>query len=283
MDYLVLFTVKKLLKWQTTHLRLLFGSVLGAGFICILVLASPKSKIWWFLIFHLFTSISMVKVAFPIKGVKAIIKGVLSMYLSAFLMGGIWQVFSYYFNAQRKLDELLVGNTAISISFRRFLIMGTASYIVLLSGIKVYGYLKNKMAHIYEVTLLWKEKSIVVKGYYDTGNRLRDGMTGKPVSVIDQSILKDLLDEDTLKTLNRRITYEEEEDMKDTQGKIRYIPYQSVGKEKGLMVVLTMDGLLIQKGEQKVGISNPLIGISPFPISETKEYQLIINSELIDE
>ena len=92
----------------------------------------------------------------------------------------------------------------------------------------------------------------------DTGNCLRDSVTKKPVHIIDAEIAGKLFSSDFLR-------------------KVRYIPYHSIGKNEGLMPLVSLDGMWILK-KKKVWIERPMVAISEEPISE-EEYRIILNPE----
>ena len=62
-----------------------------------------------------------------------------------------------------------------------FCFITTATYWILILGMRLLEYLKGKSSAICEVIIRAGGKSVKVKGLYDTGNRLRDTLTRKPL------------------------------------------------------------------------------------------------------
>lgn len=77
-----------------------------------------------------------------------------------------------------------------------FCFITTATYWILILGMRLLEYLKGKSSAICEVTIFAGGKSVKVKGLYDTGNRLRDTLTRKPVSVVEYGRFEELLGDD---------------------------------------------------------------------------------------
>ena len=99
-----------------------------------------------------------------------------------------------------------------------------------------------------------------VRGMIDTGNGLRDPVSGLPVSIIDRRTAD--------KLLHGEITVG-----------IRYIPYQTIGKKEGVLPIFRIDELRIY-GEKECHIDAPLIAISEEEISAGGEYEMILNPNL---
>jgi stage II sporulation protein GA (sporulation sigma-E factor processing peptidase) len=284
MDYFLLLFVKRIFKSPTTHLRILIGSLIGALGMCILVVLPIKSIFLNLILGHIIINTCMVKVACNIKTGKQLLKGVISLYISAFLLGGVFQTMSYYTNIKGWIGEIMLGNGHTSMGVRAFLMFSVISYIMILICLKVYERLKNKISNIYEVRLYFDNREILLKGFNDTGNRLKDPLSGKPVSVIERDAVKALVSEEVLNRLDKMSQYSLEESSEESVfGNLHYIPFHSIGKESGLMPALTIDCMQVQAGEVLLNIQNPVIGVCGFKVSAKADYQMILNSMLIED
>ena len=106
---------------------------------------------------------------------------------------------------------------------------------------------------LYQVTLLVDGNRINVIGLADTGNSLTEPITGKPVSVIQAEELKKIPD------------------------KILLIPYNSVGKERGLMRAFVADNLIVNGRT----VEKPIIGIHKGSFGGNNRYQLILHPKIL--
>lgn len=106
---------------------------------------------------------------------------------------------------------------------------------------------------LYQVTLLVDGNRINVIGLADTGNSLTEPITGKPVSVIQAEELKKIPD------------------------KILLVPYNSVGKERGLMRAFVADNMIVNGRT----VEKPIIGIHKGSFGGNNRYQLILHPKIL--
>lgn len=116
--------------------------------------------------------------------------------------------------------------------------------------------------HIYEVTLVEGEETAVYKALFDTGNLLSDPVSGKPVSVVEETEL-------TKKWLER---YPQ---------KYKIIPYQSVGRAHGIMEGIVVDELVIQKEREQVVKKGAVVALYKGRLSRDGAFQMILNHSLM--
>ena len=110
-----------------------------------------------------------------------------------------------------------------------------------------------------EVLLCQKQNQVKVKAIVDTGNRLRDTITGKPVSIISNQ---------TAKILWKEIPIEG----------LRYVPYHTIEKKQGILPVLMLDEMYVYL-EEELYVSKALVAICEETIG-TGEYEMILNSDI---
>lgn len=121
-------------------------------------------------------------------------------------------------------------------------------------------YRSKQMQHECQVNLRIKDKEIGIMAYHDTGNLLRDPYTGKPVSIVEKSLLEE-----------NRIPMEQ----------FRYIPYHTVGAEQGLLPVFTIDEMTIRQEKRVIQIKQPVIGLSEKELFLRQNIHMILHSELL--
>ena len=117
------------------------------------------------------------------------------------------------------------------------------------------------------VWLNYRGKSVRVLALHDTGNTLRDPLTGEPVLVAGPRIARELTG----------LTPEELGDPLGTVPKhpgLRLIPYRAVGKAQGMMVGILVRQARIGKRERSV-----LVAFAPEGLGEDGEYEALIGGE----
>lgn len=198
----------------------------------------------------------MIVVAFQVKKKNLFFKAFLLLYICAFLMGGILQwLFPY----------LRTGSV--------FFAAAVLAYF-LVNGIwKFVSTLSSKQQKMYRVTLFmgaWKQE---VLAWLDTGNGLKDPLTGQPVHVLDPSAAEEFMKDRALEG-------------------VRYIPFRTIQGE-GVMPAIRIEKMCIQtlpdktkvfKADSKekqteIWVNKPVIGISRERIFAREDYQMLLNPE----
>lgn len=115
---------------------------------------------------------------------------------------------------------------------------------------------------IYEVVLIENGENIALKALLDTGNLLTDPVSGKPVSVVEET---DILRQWMLK-------YPQ---------KYKVIPYHSIGNEHGILEGIVLDELMIQKKNEKKIEKDTIIAFYAGRLSKDGTFQMILNHNLV--
>lgn len=243
MDYLLLLCVRKMLKCSATHVNICLGALTGALLTCIVVILPIPYAFIKGILFHVFVNTCMLKVGLKIKNIRSFIQAIIMLYIGSFLLGGIMEVFRPY---------IKVGSL--------FLLVAIAGYYLFLGIWKFISYMQRWNRYHCDVELQLTGRVYRLKGLIDTGNGLRDPVSGQPVSIIDRKTARKLL---------------QEEDVKN----VRYIPYKTIGNREGVLPIIRIDRLCVQ-GENACTVETPLIGICEEEISTGGEYEMILNPNL---
>ena len=114
-----------------------------------------------------------------------------------------------------------------------------------------------------KVVLHHKEHMIFTDALYDTGNSLNDIVTGEPVHIIS-------------KGLAEKLGKSWEDDSNLPEG-VRFIPYATIDKQSGLMMVFRIDYMEIYSGSQMKRWEKPLLGVAKGLTDTEDSVQLILN------
>lgn len=263
LDYLLLSVTARLLKCTATHLRIFLGSLVGAfGYCLFFVLPIPAGALK-ILLLHGAVGSLMVWIGLRPRKAAAFLKCLVSMYLGAFLLGGVIGWLYPYIGGR------LLGN---------FLLLSALSYAVICLILKTYDYFRDKRTKFCRAVLFNGGRKQIVGGLLDTGNCLKDPVTGQRVHVTDYEAVKGLFGETELKELLSMYEYRNEESAAATHN-FRYIPFRSVGKAHGLLPAITIDQITICLEEREVVQKNPVIMVSKDKLSTRGNYRIIINTE----
>ncbi len=243
MDYILLLIVRKMLLCSATHGTICIGAALGSLLTCIVIVLPIPYTFVKFVLFHMFVNTCMIRVGLKIKTISSFAKAIIMLYIGGFLLGGIMEYFSQY---------VRLG------SF--FLFVAILGYYMVLGIWKFLSYLQRWTGSHCKADLYVNDKVFQVNCIIDSGNGLRDPISGQPVNVLEKKTAKKLLDEKEQKSF-------------------RYIPYRTIGKAEGVLPVFRVDRMCVHKNTE-CWIDTPLIGISEEDISTEGAYEMILNPNL---
>lgn len=243
MDFLLLSLVRRMLQLPGRGVRKALGAGVGAVLTCLGVVAPLPvwGRILWF---YLLVNTIIVVVGLKIRTIRMYVISMVLFYIGTILMGGFMEMLRPYI----KEGSL-------------FLAMGILGYYLIEFFWDFLGKVRRDRIDLCQVELYLGEKKLQVQALLDTGNRLRDPVSQKPVSVIERRVLEPWLEKDA----TRRF----------------YIPYRCVGKANGILEAVEIDRIHIL-AEKEIRIEKPMIALSEEVLSETEDYQLILNPNLCD-
>ena len=231
-DFLLLLTLKIILKKNTSFLRILLGAFIGA--LSIIFLFLPLNSFTLFL-FKLLISLIMIRISHRYDGVKTYFTDLIYLYFISIILGG----FLYYLNLEFSYQNtgLIFFHNGFSINFILLIFL---SPIILYLYIKQNQSIQKKQMTNYHVSFSYYSKTYHYNAYLDTGNQLYDPYKHRPVIILYDANFK----------------------IKQST-KVIYVPYHTL-EHDGLIPCFTLKSIFIDDREFK----NVLIGISnrPFQI-----------------
>lgn len=245
MDYILLILLRKMLLSTASHGRVIFGAAAGAAMTCLVIAAPIPWGAVKLLLLHGAVNVIMLKAGLCTEWGRPFVKAFLFLYIGGFLLGGIMSFLRQY-----------------------------VRYGSLFFGLALFGYLLASGAWSLMETLarynrthctavMYRgDKSCRVKVLVDTGNRLRDAMTGKPVSIIGIRTAKSLGFSEELK-----------------EPGIRYIPYHSIGKENGALPLFEIDRMCLAGAGGAAEVNRPLLAVCGGEMG-SDSYGMILNPDI---
>ena len=246
-DYLLLWGTGALTGKKRGSLRLCLGAVLGGiyGALCLIPGFRFLGGILWRILFLGL----MLALAFGV-GRQLFRQGILFLTLTLALGGG-----GYLLRQGGSLSFLTLGAGAGALAL----------------GCRVLARTGTGAGERVALTLSLGERRICITALRDTGNGLRDPLTGRAVTVIGPQaagkLLPVKLDPAALSDPASAI---EALQKRAPELRLRLIPYQTVGREGGLLLGLRCDR--VSAGKERLG---ELIAISPTELSENGSYEAL--------
>lgn len=219
----ILVTANILLHMHASGVRLILSSVLGSACYCVGIVAGVPLFVFPYQLAAagIIGAIS-VFVAFLPKGKEDWIKLILLQFILSVCLAGFLQLLS-------------------DVTGESYLLLTSSAALIFLCifCIRIKRILQEKIReekYVYQVTLIHGGSKITVKGLLDTGNGLTDPISRKPVVILQKSAAARLLGEKGV----------------STQSGYRLIPYESIGKKKGILEAFYLEELrAVKKGNGK--------------------------------
>ncbi len=254
MDFFVYVTVHKVMNYSTKLRRCVCAALLGATYsvACVLKIFPHYVE---FLCTYVFMATLTVYYISQSKSPRLILRGVIVLYMVTFVYAGFAN-WVYYMSQLTELKEKI----AQHIHLENWHIIAIALFALLSSVVWMYYTRIFKISkNVYNTILYVAGAEIKFSGLLDTGNSLYDPISHKPVAVIEQNKIEKL-ERWKLNTLA--------------------IPYNSVGKNKGIMEAFVADWMIIYKGGDKAKgklIAKPIIAITKSKLCKNESYDMILH------
>ena len=250
MDVLVLFIVRQITKTYRT-LQCLTAATIGAISACYgLVRYIQQDNAYVILLVESVTLIIMCLLAF---GCKNLLWHLFMVMISMTVIAGI---FLYL--------VLFIGIGMNSVSG---VIVSAVAFMVC-CVLEKQSRVRWKEEHMKVKTVLeFGDKKLFATALMDTGNKLYDPFYHKPVILIDEKMISEML------------AYCKE----NHPEKIHFIPFHSVGKENGLLEGITFDCVSIKWQNKHMKFREVIAAATKENLYRGKEYQVIFHCGLLQE
>jgi len=280
MNFIILFATGIINKTKIKYIRIFIASLLGAiyaviGYMDILEIYSS-------LIVKVILSICMVYIAFKSEKITKLLKQLLIFYLTSFTFGGVSFALLYFIRPQDILmkNGVYIGTYPVKV----VLISGIIGFVILVIAFKVIKGKINKNNMYCEIKINLFENSKSVQAVIDTGNFLKDPITGVPVIVVEKDALLGVVSQEIINNVDKIINGEigDEIDMGKYASKIRFIPFASIGRKNGLLLGISVDNVEVEFEDTNRKIENAIIGIYNDTLSSTQKYNALVGLEVIE-
>jgi stage II sporulation protein GA (sporulation sigma-E factor processing peptidase) len=265
MDYLLLQIVGRLRKKKITT-SYIFGALLGAAGAVIHVITPIRIPVISSVFAYFIISFLMCAVTFGIRNIKETLKAWGCLYLVAFLCGGMINAIYYYTNVPYTLRQIFSRQYFQGMNIGIFLLAAGSSYFIirfLVERIKIWAGRTGTREDIIEVNILHKGVQEQIFGLYDSGNSLLEPISRQPVHIIDWETAERIL-----------------KGGKETEEKIRVIPYHTLGKNSGVLTAFECENMEITVRGEKIQIGPAFLGIYRGELSAGRKYRMILNRSI---
>ena len=280
MNYIILFATAYIMKIKISHIRIIASSSIGAVYSIMLYM--QILPIYSSIFMKIILSVAMVYISYAPKTVKIAIKQLIIFYLISFAFGGCAFALLYFVKPQDIFikNGVYIGTYPLKIA----LLGGIVGFIITYIAFKIIKNKATKEEMIYKLKIKINDKTVEVNALLDTGNKLKDPITLVPVIVIEKQKLYNFLPEEILENIDKIIGGDSDKLIEENikyMSKFRVIPYNSIGKQNGLMLGFKADEVKIIIDEEKRTIKNTIIGIFNQSFN-SQTYSALISLEIIE-
>lgn len=283
MNYIILFAtliiIKSNIKYQ--QIKLIISSIIGSIYAVIVYL--NILSIYSNILAKIILSIVMVYVAFEPKNIKQLFKQLLIFYLVSFIFGGCTFALIYFIKPENiKINNgVFVGTYPMKVA----LIAGVVAFLITQIAFKIN---KNKLSSkniIFSIKIYLDSKELKVKALVDSGNMLKDPISGMPVIIVEKNVLYKIIPKEILDNIENMIGGDENKEQLNTQKylkKIRMVPFMSIGKENGMLIGIRIDKIKIETEDINIENENVIVGIYDKKLTKDNKYNALIGLNLLE-
>ena len=273
MDFVILWTTAKLTGMAVNYRRLAAAAVLGGVYAvgCLF----PQLAPWYQLPAKVVVSSLLVIFAYCPASWKQFWAAFACFYGVSFAVGGAVIGSSYFLRAS--LPGLQPSYPWLAVGILGAFVLGRA-------GEKYFLESFVPRVACFPVSLTFGQWACKGEGFLDTGNNLTDPLTGRPVIIVEYSLLRSCLPQDVKTALDRVAEGEDYLQAMPQTGwahRLRLIPFTSIGRKHGLLPGLRCDSVVIDTGFRSVCQRNVVVGIHWDKLSPEGKFQMLLPCEIL--
>ncbi len=251
MDWLVVWFVSKIAIALPDIKRQLLAGFIGSIMALIYVLTGTGMLVQC--VFHLITAMLMTFVLCGFSEIKKIAKVFFLLNVCCMFTAGIMNYFFYTGIIQKLLRKVWgspIGVFAVSV---------IATYVILnIMSKKIVQLKKSYRSETYLVTLSLGDKNVKLRALVDTGNTLKDPISSKPVHIVEEEKVSELVKGVDIYSL-----------------KLKIIPFHSIGKD-GVIKAIVIDKMEVEDKEKTI-YEKPIVALYQGKLSKKEDYHMLIN------
>lgn len=279
-DFFLMWTTGRILRRNIKIYRILLASIVGALYGVVVILPSCTWMAHPFFLFAI--SLILLRIAYAWDEPKSFLRLVGVFYLTAFSMAGAALA------GQRLLEQ-----QGIVLGPLQTLKVGSlffAIFIAIILGRRGWTTLRrswHKDDFRLNIEIRIAGHSCKLSALIDTGNDLREPLSGLPVIVADYKALRPLLPEYLRKAFENTDNHDpafilHELSVKENGGwlkRLRLIPFASIGERNGLLLGFRPDLLIFEGGSKK---QTNEVFVCIYPQNLGNGCQAVVNPEIIN-
>ena len=273
-NYTILIATTMLLKQKFKFGKALISSAVGG--IASIILFLIKSSLLIEISLKILISVIMILIVY---GKKKFLRNILFFYLTSLVFGGVATIiiFSIKPESLNISEKFSNGNILIKNIIKASIISTVVIFIVS----KLIKNSELKKRNIYDLEIFYKGKMLKIKAFLDSGNLLKEPITGKSVIIVEKDSLKGIVERDVIDNLKNILSGKW---LKDVNTKFSFfiIPFVSLGNDNGILIGFKPEYIKIY-AETEILKNDIVIGIYDGKLNNNNLYTSLIGLNVLNE
>lgn len=270
-NFFIILTLKTILKARINKINMVLSSLLGSVVALLLPLFGFNLIINSLV--KILLSLVMVIVLKKFVKFKEYILYYLTFLFITFLYGGACLFILMYFDKNFKINNF----TTYSLPLGVIVLIVFFIMIVIKNIFKNFYNRKKINNYIYKIVIENNAEKDELLGFLDSGNTLVDSLTGKPITVVNYSSLKNVLKDISITD----IILNKETKLNKFFKNVHIIETTSIGNNKNKILIIEVEKLEIYLDNSVNIINNAIIGLTLKNFINDLGYSALLNSKLI--
>lgn len=273
LNLMLLYLLGRIRRLRRKTIRILPAAAFGALSACLLIIYPINPSLLQWVLTYPITGGGMIFLAFGYHGRTFFLKNIFWLTAITIGLGGIVEFLADQYTGNFPTGEKEGSGSETFVIFAAFLGM-----MVILGMYRRFLRDMKKKAHTCRVTIILEGRRVMTEGYLDSGNLLREPMSGKPVAVMEEACFLELFEKTEQGAMKQCIRGGREhwELAGAYLGRMRFIPYRSIGQMRGFMNGFVADCMEIDQGEEMTVSMRPVIAVYPGVLSSDGTYRIIL-------
>ena len=281
MNYIILLATGMAIKVKLNHIRLILGSFIGAVYTIMTYIVTIK--IYSNIFFKLLLSIVIIYIAFNPQNVKNMWKQLIVFYLISFVFGGAAFALIYIVKPQDILmkNGLFLGTYPL----KTVMLSAVVAFVIIIVTFKIVKSKITKKDMYKKINIFIENNKIEVKAILDTGNLLKEPITGKPVIVVEHTCFYEILPKEILDNVEKILGGDLEKISDNVKEKyitkLKFIPFSSLGKQNGMLLGITPNYVEIIDEQNSKLVKDVIVGIYNKSLTKDGKYRALMGIDIL--
>lgn len=273
----IIWAVGHLLDHKINWWRLISAALIGTLYTLIIICFNfNEFKLFWHIGLNFITAIIMVYIAYGRLSSAKFWKTVGYLYLVSFItIGTTLSVFYIY-----GITPFQAGRNLIFTIFSLIVLFVIGKY-----GWHIFQkYITPDIFYV-PFTIIINGNRQKITGLVDTGNKLNDPLTKRPVIVVELKVIFPLLTPKVYKEIESCrggvIEYIQIFNNHNWGNRIRVLPFSDLGQEHGILLGLRPDEVKITYKSRQIKTSKVVLALTTHKLDDDNNYQALIHPQLL--